>query len=60
MYRFKITKPPQKIASKNNPVSHWKLSNQSITAFAFSPDCQHVAIVGLDGLLRVVNFLQET
>ncbi|KAI8646587.1 WD40-repeat-containing domain protein [Parasitella parasitica] len=57
---FKISKPPSKISSKCNPVSHWKLSDQSITAFAFSPDCQHVAIVGHDGLLRIVNFLHET
>ncbi|KAI7898075.1 WD40-repeat-containing domain protein [Cokeromyces recurvatus] len=57
---FTVSKPPSKIASKCNPVSHWKLSNQAITAFAFSPDCQHVAIVGLDGLLRIINFLQET
>ncbi|GAA5817344.1 hypothetical protein MFLAVUS_010888 [Mucor flavus] len=57
---FKITKPSSKGSMKSNPVSHWKLSNRSITAFAFSPDCQHVAIVGHDGLLRVVNFLHET
>ncbi|CAO0803166.1 unnamed protein product [Mucor circinelloides] len=57
---FIISKPPPKTSFKCNPVSHWKLSNQSITAFAFSPDCQHVAIVGHDGLLRVVNFLHET
>jgi hypothetical protein len=78
-YRFKVSKPFQKHATKFNPISHWKLSNRSITgkvnskchgeknplnpfyllAFAFSPDCQHVAIVGLDGLLRVVNILHE-
>ncbi|KAI8881923.1 WD40 repeat-like protein [Backusella circina FSU 941] len=56
---FKVSKPFQKHATKFNPISHWKLSNRSITAFAFSPDCQHVAIVGLDGLLRVVNILHE-
>jgi len=28
-------------------------------AFAFSPDCQHVAIVSVDGCLRIVDFLQE-
>ncbi|CAO3621105.1 unnamed protein product [Mucor hiemalis] len=59
-YMFKISKPSMKSSSKCNPVSHWKLSNESITAFAFSPDCQHVAVVGNDGLLRVVNFLHET
>lgn len=30
-YRFKISKPLPKTASKCNPVSHWKLSNKSIT-----------------------------
>ncbi|KAG1466019.1 hypothetical protein G6F46_001109 [Rhizopus delemar] len=59
-YLFKISKHAPKIAAKCNPVSHWKLSHRSITAFAFSPDCQHVAIVGLDGLLRIVNILHET
>ncbi|KAI9013747.1 WD40-repeat-containing domain protein [Phycomyces nitens] len=56
---FSVTKLPHKSALKCNPVSHWKLSQQSITAFAFSPDCQHVAVVGLDGLLRVINFVYE-
>ncbi|KAI9469659.1 MAG: WD40-repeat-containing domain protein [Benjaminiella poitrasii] len=56
---FIVSKPSSKVASKCNPVSHWKLSNQAITAFAFSPDCQHVAVVGHDGLLRVINFLQD-
>lgn len=28
-------------------------------AFAFSPDCQHVAVVGLDGYLRVINYVNE-
>ncbi|CAO3644822.1 unnamed protein product [Cunninghamella echinulata] len=56
---FRITKPSAKISAKSNPVAHWKLSNQSITAFAFSPDCQHVAVVGLDGYMRVINFVNE-
>ncbi|KAI8070410.1 WD40-repeat-containing domain protein [Gongronella butleri] len=55
---FRVSRPSSKQA-KHNPVSHWKLSGQSITAFAFSPDCQHVAVVGLDGYLRVINYLQE-
>ncbi|KAI7869464.1 WD40-repeat-containing domain protein, partial [Spinellus fusiger] len=54
---FPVTKPGHK--SKFNPVSHWKVSNQSLSTFSFSPDCQHVAVVGLDGLLRVINFVQE-
>ncbi|KAI9315108.1 WD40-repeat-containing domain protein [Dichotomocladium elegans] len=61
MTGFRISKPSPKISGrKTNPVSHWKLSNKSITAFAFSPDCQHVAVVGLDGLLRIINFVRET
>ncbi|KAI8976787.1 WD40-repeat-containing domain protein [Pilobolus umbonatus] len=59
-HMFKVSKHSLKLSNKCNPISHWKLSDQSITAFAFSPDCQHVAIVGLDGLLRVVNFLHES
>ncbi|KAG1470567.1 hypothetical protein G6F56_002608 [Rhizopus delemar] len=59
-HTFKISKHAPKIALKCNPVSHWKLSLKSVTAFAFSPDCQHVAIVSLDGLLRIVNILHET
>ncbi|KAI8066309.1 WD40-repeat-containing domain protein [Gilbertella persicaria] len=57
---FSLSKPSTKLSLKCNPVSHWKLSNKSLTAFAFSPDCQHVAIVGLDGLLRIINFVHET
>ncbi|KAG2227191.1 hypothetical protein INT45_008435 [Circinella minor] len=57
---FRVTKPSPKISMKCNPVTHWTLSSKPIKAFAFSPDCQHVAVVGLDGLLRVINFVQET
>ncbi len=42
-----------------NPVSFWKLSNQRINAFAFSPDSRHVAVVSEDGKLRVVDYLKE-
>lgn len=30
-----------------------------VSAFAFSPDCQHVAVVSLDGSLRIINFVHE-
>ncbi|RKF64633.1 putative catabolite repression protein creC [Erysiphe neolycopersici] len=43
------------VRSKNqkfNPVSLWKLSNQRINAFAFSPDCRHLAMVCEGGTLR--------
>ncbi|OBZ84475.1 hypothetical protein A0J61_07472, partial [Choanephora cucurbitarum] len=57
---FKVSKPLPKVSLKHNPVSCWKLSDKPLTAFAFSPDCQHVAVVGLDGLLRIINFVHET
>ncbi|KAG0174758.1 hypothetical protein DFQ30_002951 [Apophysomyces sp. BC1015] len=56
-HRFRVTKPPPK--SKCNPISHWQVSDKPITAFAFSPDCQHVAVVSLDGALRIINFVHE-
>ncbi|CAG8821567.1 4424_t:CDS:2, partial [Dentiscutata erythropus] len=28
--------------------------------FAFSPDCQHVAIVSMEGCLRIIDFVKET
>lgn len=50
------------VHSKNqkfNPVSVWKLSNQRINAFAFSPDNRHVAVVSEDGTLRIIDYLKE-
>jgi WD40 repeat protein len=50
------------VNSKNqkfNPVSCWKLSNQQINAFAFSPDCKHLAVVSEDGTLRIIDYLKE-
>lgn len=44
---------------KSNPVASWKLSNHSITAFAFSPDARHLAVVSEDGSLRIINYLNE-
>lgn len=29
------------------------------SAFAFSPDFQHVAVVGLDGRLRIIDYIDE-
>lgn len=45
---------------KTNPVAVWKLSNQRINAFAFSPDNQHLAVVSEDGTLRIIDYHQET
>ncbi|KJZ73206.1 hypothetical protein HIM_07403 [Hirsutella minnesotensis 3608] len=44
---------------KTNPVAAWKLSNQRINAFAFSPDNRHLAIVSEDGTLRIIDYLRE-
>ncbi|TVY82241.1 putative catabolite repression protein creC [Lachnellula suecica] len=50
------------VHSKNqkfNPISFWKLSNQRINAFAFSPDNRHIAVVSEDGTLRIIDYLKE-
>lgn len=50
------------VNSKNqkfNPVAAWKLSNQRINAFAFSPDNRHLAVVSEDGSLRIIDYLKE-
>ncbi|KAK4694002.1 catabolite repression protein CreC, partial [Lecanoromycetidae sp. Uapishka_2] len=44
---------------KANPVASWKISNHRITAFAFSPDSRHLAVVSEDGSLRMINYLKE-
>ncbi|KAE8149826.1 hypothetical protein BDV25DRAFT_140411 [Aspergillus avenaceus] len=44
---------------KTNPVALWKLANQKITQFAFSPDQRHLAVVLEDGSLRVMDYLKE-
>lgn len=44
---------------KANPVASWKISNHRITAFDFSPDSRHLAVVSEDGSLRIINYLKE-
>ncbi|THC88343.1 hypothetical protein EYZ11_012213 [Aspergillus tanneri] len=44
---------------KTNPVALWKIANQKISQFAFSPDQRHLAIVLEDGSLRVMDYLKE-
>ncbi|KAH8548815.1 WD40 repeat-like protein [Umbelopsis sp. PMI_123] len=56
---LKVTKPHVRGAHKCNPVSHWSVSKKPIDAFAFSPDFQHVAVVGLDGRLRIIDYIGE-
>jgi WD40 repeat protein len=45
---------------KTNPVASWKISNQRINAFAFSPDSRHLAVVSEDGSLRIIDYLRES
>ncbi|KAM3586568.1 hypothetical protein VKS41_001637 [Umbelopsis sp. WA50703] len=56
---LRVSKPNVKASHKCNPVSHWSVSKKPVHAFAFSPDFQHVAMVGLDGRLRIIDFLTE-
>lgn len=44
---------------KANPVACWKISNQAINQFAFSPDSRHLAVVSEDGCLRIIDYLKE-
>ena len=44
---------------KFNPVASWKISNQKINGFAFSPDGRHLAVVSEDGSLRIIDYLRE-
>jgi catabolite repression protein CreC len=57
--RFQVNKSVRSQNQKLNPVAAWKLSNQRINAFAFSPDRVHIAVVSEDGTLRIINFLEE-
>lgn len=44
---------------KTNPLSLWKLANQRISHFSFSPDQRHLAVVLEDGSLRLMDYLKE-
>ncbi|KAI1504708.1 WD40-repeat-containing domain protein [Biscogniauxia marginata] len=44
---------------KTNPVAVWKLSNQRINAFKFSPNNRHLAVVSEDGTMRIIDYLKE-
>jgi hypothetical protein len=52
------TKPPPG-GGGLNPVALYKVSKKAIGAISFSPDGQHVGIASLDGLLKVVDYLNE-
>lgn len=57
--KLQIDKSVHSRNQKTNPVSFWKLSNQRINAFAFSPDNRHIAVVSEDGVLRIIDYLKE-
>ena len=57
--KIQIQKSVYSRNQKTNPVAAWKLSNQRINAFAFSPDNRHLAVVCEDGTLRVIDYLRE-
>ncbi|KAK3331978.1 WD40-repeat-containing domain protein [Cercophora scortea] len=57
--RIQINKSVHSKNQKTNPVAVWKLSNQRINAFAFSPDHRHLAVVSEDGSLRIIDYLKE-
>ncbi|RNJ61073.1 hypothetical protein D7B24_003486 [Verticillium nonalfalfae] len=57
--RIHIYKSVHSKNQKVNPVAAWKLSNQRINAFAFSPDNRHLAVVSEDGSLRIIDYLKE-
>ncbi|KAK8069376.1 catabolite repression protein-like protein creC [Apiospora phragmitis] len=57
--RIQILKSVHSKNQKTNPVAIWKLSNQRINAFAFSPDNRHIAVVSEDGTMRIIDYLKE-
>jgi catabolite repression protein CreC len=54
-----VTKSVNSKSQKTNPVACWKLSNQRVNNFAFSPDSRHLAVVSEDGGLRIIDYLRE-
>lgn len=57
--KIQVQKSVHSKNQKCNPVAAWKLSNQRINAFAFSPDNRHLATVSEDGTLRIIDYLKE-
>jgi WD40 repeat protein len=56
---LQIRKSVQSKNQKTNPVAFWKVSNQKINAFAFSPDGRHLAVASEDGALRIIEMHKE-
>jgi WD40 repeat protein len=57
--QMQIVKSTYSKNQKFNPVAAWKLSNQRINAYSFSPDNRHLAVVSEDGSLRIIDYLKE-
>ncbi|CAH0014768.1 unnamed protein product [Clonostachys rhizophaga] len=57
--KIQVVKSVHSKNQKTNPVAAWKLSNQRINAFAFSPDNRHLAVGSEDGTLRIIDYLKE-
>ncbi|KAI8379722.1 catabolite repression protein creC [Radiomyces spectabilis] len=55
--QFQASKPHRN--TKYNPVSHWRVNTKGVSAFEFSPNGEHVAVVGMDGQLRIINYQKE-
>ncbi|KAI5778172.1 WD40-repeat-containing domain protein [Geopyxis carbonaria] len=56
---FNIKKTVKSSNQKFNPLSYWTVAKGPITAFQFSPDLEHIAVVSEDQSLRVINFMKE-
>ncbi|KAI2617772.1 WD40 repeat-like protein [Hypoxylon sp. NC1633] len=59
MKEINVLKSVHSKNQKSNPVAVWKLSNQRINAFEFSPDNRHLAVVSEDGTMRIIDYLKE-
>jgi hypothetical protein len=56
---FQVLKSVNSRNQRTNPVAFWKLANQKINNFAFSPDRRRLAAVLEDGSLRIIDYLKE-
>lgn len=59
MKYFAVKKSVKSKNQRANPVSYWSVSKSAVTAFSFSPDREHIAVVSEDQCLRVINFVKE-
>lgn len=56
---LKVKKSVQSRNQKTNPVAYWKVSNQKVNCISFSPDGEYLAIASEDGILRIIDHLNE-